>query len=109
MGLHHARVQCEPPCPRVTGVEKVVEEVECGAARSRPERDTQLAVQRHPAALRPPPRPLTRTPWPKYSIITAAVRRVADPRAATALRAAPLVVPSSRARSCHRARCDITA
>eukprot|EP00966_Prymnesium_polylepis_P166334 3844885-Prymnesium_polylepis.1 len=35
--------ECEPSCPHVTiGSEKDVEEVECGAARSGPERDTQL-------------------------------------------------------------------
>eukprot|EP00966_Prymnesium_polylepis_P208630 4833625-Prymnesium_polylepis.1 len=39
---------------------------------------------------------------------TAAVRRTPASRAAAALRATPLVVSSSRARSCHRARRDIT-
>eukprot|EP00966_Prymnesium_polylepis_P207220 4799568-Prymnesium_polylepis.1 len=45
---------------------------------------------------------------PKYSTIAAAVRRVATARAAAALRVAPLAVPSSRARSCRRARREIT-
>eukprot|EP00966_Prymnesium_polylepis_P080227 1858934-Prymnesium_polylepis.2 len=41
---------------------------------------------------------------PKCSIIAATVRRAAPARATAALRAAPLDVPSSRARSCRRAR-----
>eukprot|EP00966_Prymnesium_polylepis_P110752 2562013-Prymnesium_polylepis.1 len=41
-------------------------------------------------------------------MVAAAVRRVAAARAAAALRAAPLVVPPSRTRSCRRARLDRT-
>eukprot|EP00966_Prymnesium_polylepis_P176032 4074480-Prymnesium_polylepis.1 len=43
-----------------------------------------------------------------YSMIAAAVRRVAAARAAAALRVAPLDVPFSRARSCCRACRDST-
>eukprot|EP00966_Prymnesium_polylepis_P184205 4269284-Prymnesium_polylepis.1 len=41
-------------------------------------------------------------------MIAATVRCVAAARAAAALRAAPLAVPSSRTRSCRRASRDIT-
>eukprot|EP00966_Prymnesium_polylepis_P108982 2522092-Prymnesium_polylepis.1 len=43
-----------------------------------------------------------------YSMIAAAVRRVAAARTAAALRIAPLVVPSRRARSSRRIRRDVT-